>query len=344
MSAGIQFSIIVPVYNVCAIEHKFRRCVESILAQTFSGWELVLINDASTDATENIIRSLAAVNDRIRILANMKNMGQGMSRNVGTDAAAGDYIFYCDQDDYIYPHVLESAATFIGSHDRPEVIQFNYVEVHESVIDEYLSTPARNNFWWKRPFIVRSGVEVLSRFLHGKISMMCWSRAIRADFALRLRFQDAMPEDYPYILELCAFEPTVIDVRSVGYVHDQRDFLENDRQSFIDGINIWYDVINPLLLAHQVMQKSPSGHRVHSFRWVQHCAWMLDNFNHSDKEILAWGRLVDSVNFNPVGGAIHCLWRDFRRARFLSSIKNIARVWRYYQAYQRLKNVDLIKM
>ncbi len=70
------FSIVMPVYNVCDIEHKFRRCVDSVRAQTFRDWELIMVNDASTDATADILQSLAATDKRIRILTNKENFRQ----------------------------------------------------------------------------------------------------------------------------------------------------------------------------------------------------------------------------------------------------------------------------
>ncbi|MCA8837862.1 MAG: glycosyltransferase family 2 protein [Gammaproteobacteria bacterium] len=340
MSTGIQFSIIVPIYNAGAIEHKFRRCVESIQAQTFCDWELILVNDASTDATADILQSMAVADKRIRILTNKENIRQGMSRDIGAIAAVGDYIIYCDHDDYMFPHLLETASSLISSHDRPEVIQFNFVMVNEDLLDEFISVPRRKISWWKRAFIVRRGDEILNRYLYGRISTNCWARAVRTDLARRIKFGETMPEDMPYSLALCAQATTVIEVRGIGYVQDLRtDAGGNIRQKFLDRINIWGSKVSPLLLAHRVAQRLSGGYRVFCHRWVQHGAFLLDRFSHSNEDILAWGQMADSMNTKLIGGAIYCLWRDMRRGRLISGIKTLVRTRWYYRTYQRLKRV-----
>ena len=341
MKNPLLFSIVIPVFNVCALEHKFRRCVESVRAQTWRDWELILVNDASTDATANVLQSLATADARIRILTNKENIRQGLSRNAGVAEAAGDYIFYCDHDDYMYPDVLQSTARIIGSHDRPELIQFSYARVHESEFNEFLSTPARKIFWWKRAVIVRKGDEILNRLLHGRISLMCWSRAVRADLAQRIKFSVMMPEDVLHSLDLCAQAHTVVEVRGIFHAQDTRSMEGNDvRQMLYESIFAWRHPISQMLFAHRVAQKFPGGHRVFCHRWVQFCTFLLDHFKHSDAEILAWGQMVDGMTVSLFGGMVHCLWRDMCRGHFSEGIKNFAKTRRYYRAYQSLRRTE----
>ena len=92
-----QISIIVPVYNV---EKYIRRCVESILAQTYSAFELILVDDGSSDRCGDICDEYAEKDHRI-IVIHQENHGVSAARNVGLEIAKGKYITFCDSDDEI---------------------------------------------------------------------------------------------------------------------------------------------------------------------------------------------------------------------------------------------------
>ena len=88
-------SIIVPVYNAEAI---IERCVEGIKAQTYDNYEVILINDGSTDGTADILEKICADNEKYTVIA-ISNSGAGMARNRGIDSAKGNYICFIDIDD-----------------------------------------------------------------------------------------------------------------------------------------------------------------------------------------------------------------------------------------------------
>lgn len=96
-------SIIVPVYNV---EKYLNKCVDSILGQTFEAFELILVNDGSTDASPSICRDYAGKDERVHYIS-QENMGPGRARNVGIAAAEGKYILFVDSDDYIAVNMVE---------------------------------------------------------------------------------------------------------------------------------------------------------------------------------------------------------------------------------------------
>lgn len=92
-------SIIVPVYNV---EVYLRKCVDSILAQTFTDFELILVDDGSPDGCPAICDEYAEKDQRVRVI-HKENGGISSARNAGLDVAQGDYIGFVDSDDYILP-------------------------------------------------------------------------------------------------------------------------------------------------------------------------------------------------------------------------------------------------
>lgn len=97
-------SIIVPVYNCIA---SLVWCVHSILHQTYTDYELFLVDDGSTDGSGKLCDRFAAEDDRIRVI-HKPNGGVSSARNAGIDAATGGYITFCDSDDYLEPDYLET--------------------------------------------------------------------------------------------------------------------------------------------------------------------------------------------------------------------------------------------
>ena len=97
-------SCIIPVYNTQKYLH---RCIESVLAQTFTDWEMLLIDDGSTDASGSICDEYAVKDKRIRVF-HKENGGISSARNVGLNYAQGEWIFFVDSDDSLPKTSLES--------------------------------------------------------------------------------------------------------------------------------------------------------------------------------------------------------------------------------------------
>ena len=95
---NIKVSIIVPVYNV---EPYLRRCLDSLVAQTLKDIEIICINDCSPDNSISIIKEYAEKDKRIKVINFEKNQGVSAARNIGIKQAKGEYIGFCDSDDYV---------------------------------------------------------------------------------------------------------------------------------------------------------------------------------------------------------------------------------------------------
>lgn len=92
-----EISIIVPIYNT---ENRISKCIESILNQSFKDFELLLINDGSTDGSYDICKKYEQMDKRIRLF-DRKNSGVSASRNIGIRQAQGNYVMFCDSDDTV---------------------------------------------------------------------------------------------------------------------------------------------------------------------------------------------------------------------------------------------------
>lgn len=112
-------SIIIPVYNA---EKTIRRCIESIQTQTFVDWELLLIDDGSTDQSDDICDEYTLKDKRIKVF-HKKNGGVSSARNVGLDNAQGIWITFCDADDYVNFYWLDIYVSLINKYETDIVCQ-----------------------------------------------------------------------------------------------------------------------------------------------------------------------------------------------------------------------------
>jgi glycosyltransferase involved in cell wall biosynthesis len=112
-SNNFKISIIVPVYNTAKY---LPRCLNSIIGQTYTNLEIILVNDGSTDNSLMIIKEYAAKDTRINVI-DINNGGQGRARNKGLDACTGDYIMFCDSDDWYDLDICEHLINALKSGD-----------------------------------------------------------------------------------------------------------------------------------------------------------------------------------------------------------------------------------
>lgn len=117
MTRARRFSIITPTHNRA---HLLPRCIDSVLAQTFSNFELVIVDDGSTDGTPEILESYARTDDRIRFIA-QPNRGANAARNHGVQIARCEYVLFFDSDDEVLPTWLEKLDTLITASESPAV-------------------------------------------------------------------------------------------------------------------------------------------------------------------------------------------------------------------------------
>ncbi len=122
-------SIIIPVYN---IEQYLPECLDSILAQDYSNYEVILVDDGSTDKSGIICDEYVKKDSRFRVF-HKDNGGVSSARNKGLDEVKGDWVFFLDGDDYIVPNAL-SLAFEISDDTQCEIVDFNYSSFDEHSI------------------------------------------------------------------------------------------------------------------------------------------------------------------------------------------------------------------
>lgn len=123
-------SVIMPAYNSAAY---ISEAIGSVMQQTYTHWELIVIDDASTDDSILIVKQLMQEEQRIMLLQNFQNSGPGPTRNAGIKAAKGDFIAFLDSDDVWLPAKLEVQLGFMKKHDLKICFSSYYLMNEEGV-------------------------------------------------------------------------------------------------------------------------------------------------------------------------------------------------------------------
>lgn len=153
MAEKLTFSIIIPVYNV---EQYVSECIESIQRQSYQNWEMILVDDGSTDQSGEICATYAQRDKRIKVFPK-KNTGQADSRNFGVQRACGDYFLFVDSDDYIASDALEVLYRVIQQYEMVDVV------LSEGMYSVYGQKTELCKYWDSLEYAGMSGRDTLLR-------------------------------------------------------------------------------------------------------------------------------------------------------------------------------------
>lgn len=123
-------SVVMPTYNRADL---LPRAINSILNQTYDKFEFIIVDDASTDGSAELLKNYANIDTRIKILTNEKNRGISYSRNRGTDFAKGKYVAIMDSDDYSEPTRLEKHVAYLEKNKDVMALNSTYLELGKEI-------------------------------------------------------------------------------------------------------------------------------------------------------------------------------------------------------------------
>lgn len=224
-------SIIIPVYNV---EDYIMGCLQSVVAQTYTDYEVILVDDCGTDGSmdkaerfivetlDNIDEGYNGNREKWRIVRHERNCGLSTARNTGTAEAKGKYIYYLDSDDTITPDCLEKLVAKAERAEADLVTGDIRVKGDDKWIPK-LKTESRLN----------SNSECFHSFLQGRYYMMAWNKLVRRDFIERhdLRFVEGLiHEDQAWSFSVACVAEKIDFVNDETYNYLIRDnSIQTDR-------------------------------------------------------------------------------------------------------------------
>lgn len=192
-------SIIIPIYNR---EKYIDKCIESILAQTYTDWELILVDDGSTDSSGEIAESYAKDNERISVI-HVENGGMSWARNKGIEKTKGEYITFLDSDDELYPDSLKALLTALEGNDAEISIgSFVYGEKKDKI---------PGNVCRERLYDSKEAIEDV--LFQKKLLPSAWGKIYKRSLFDKIRFREGI-----YYEDLDLFYKLFLEAKKIVYI------------------------------------------------------------------------------------------------------------------------------
>lgn len=192
-------SIIMPVYNA---EKYLGEAIASVLCQTYTEFELLLINDMSTDNSKEICREYSKKDNRIIILDNnSESHGPGPTRNIGLDYATGEYVYFMDADDWADESLLQCAVNRMQE-TNADIVQFG------AVYERYDKHSTEQYFWSGKDLLTKDEIKKDFFYYWKENRNSLWMHLFRRKVVETIRFENIIiGEDISYIMDaLCNAE------------------------------------------------------------------------------------------------------------------------------------------
>lgn len=275
-------SIVIPVYNVAEY---LIECVQSVLNQTYTNFEILLIDDGSTDSSKELCDELTYKDPRIKAF-HKKNGGLSSARNYGIDKATGEYIIFLDSDDYWIENNILSLFIKKLQTENLDVVRAEYVYVDEK--SNRLFTPNQWEGHLNLKEQVLSSYEMMKYVINGKF--FSWLFMFRKNAIENLRFDEhrRFQEDIDFAIKTfsknlrCGYLP----VQFYAYRQREHSIMSTPRVSNLEGSFTLCDVFHEY--AYKVEDKRLTPYYI--YRGIMMYYWTLetvasDLYIHQYKEI-----------------------------------------------------------
>ena len=279
-----KISIIVPVYNV---EQYLERCVESILKQTVDNFELLLINDGSSDNSGQLCDELSGKDTRIRVL-HIQNGGVSNARNLGIQSSRGEWISFIDSDDYVTEYYLE---TLLQPVETDETIGFSIGKLHHiqnGVVTPFQNTTSEVNGW--------NAEQTLKELLTTeKTSFFPVAKLFRKSLIKDHKFntQYHLAEDALFLTEVLLqtkCNTVFIDKPIYFYDHREGSATTSVNQYVFDTVTVYQEIIHMVKKEFPNLQPELNNREYWSYITVYDKLIFANNtqFSKKEKEYRRW--------------------------------------------------------
>lgn len=232
-----EFSIVVPIYNV---EGYLKKCLDSILNQTFVDYEIILVNDGSTDQSLSIIKEYMSKYPDIKLI-NQENKGLSEARNSGLKEARGNYVLFVDSDDFIDKDLLLNLNDSIIN--NPDLVRFQLRVVSDKTIDIN-----------EEAFDSLNGHDAFKKIIKYRFVENAWAYLYSRKYLIDNGFlfkPNMYHEDYGLIPLAIIKASKVNSISYIGYNYVQRsnsimsdsNYMKTRKKAF-DVLSQYLDIVN----------------------------------------------------------------------------------------------------
>lgn len=218
------FSIIVPVYNS---EKHLKRCINSIISQSYPNWELILVNDGSTDKSGDICDNIAATDKRLKVF-HTHNGGVSKARNIGLNVSKGDWVTFCDSDDELCPHALESYLSVIK--EGVDLIRAGFVRIKKNSFEQISTAKS----------VESDKVSIIEKCHYSKYEAYIWNSCFRRSNLNNIRFDESISwcEDHLFTFNAISKSRHIAFISEIVYKYyappkEDESFANNLSNRFI---------------------------------------------------------------------------------------------------------------
>jgi glycosyltransferase involved in cell wall biosynthesis len=234
------FSVVIPAFNA---RDTLAAAVDSVIRQSVANacYEILLVDDGSSDGTYTLMERLQSRSDNIRLLRNRDNMGPGATRNKGMDAANGEYVTFVDADDRLRPDALERFTSALHG-GRPEIVYADIARINAHGDRLPCRADVRHEITTK---------NLVEGAVNGRWTFCPVGAVFRKDFLANntILFPGTFYEDIPFTIH-CALKATdirVIDAALYYWIVTQGSITTSiSRQKITDAVAVWENIASLL--------------------------------------------------------------------------------------------------
>lgn len=248
-------SVIMPIYNV---EQYLFVCLNSVLRQTYQDFEIICIDDASSDSSPDILNYFSKKDSRIKVLANETNRGPGFSRNRGLDIAKGKYISFLDGDDFLSPNAFEILIEK-AEMDNLDLLMFKNIVLYQKNQDFGMES------YYDMKFMDRFENQVFNHWDLDKTKLFVmsnapWNKLYLKSFldenGIRFPNENLIHEDNPFFYEVITSADRISIIST--YLHNRRrrqgSIMTLTNERLFDNIEIAKIVFDYFFKKHELYE------------------------------------------------------------------------------------------
>lgn len=223
----MRMSVIIPVYNGAEV---LGRCLDSVLIQTFGDYQVIIVDDGSTDGSLAVARDYAARDARFEVIVS-RHGGPGAARNIGLEYARGEYVLYMDADDYWVRADLLQELTDRIKRAPADVYMYQMAKVTEdgTVLERFDKPP-----FAKADQVLPLGDVYQDLVRDGHTLAAAWNKCVRRELLLNgnIRFrEDILCEDIDWVLQLFSHAQTICLLNTRAYAYTQHKTVSRSTRS-----------------------------------------------------------------------------------------------------------------
>ena len=240
-----KISVICPMYNA---ERYIKTCINSVLTQTFTDFELILIDDCSTDNTLEIAKSFK--DSRIKLFHNKKNLGNpGIVRNIGLDIACGEFVYFIDNDDALTKNAFDILMKKMYETNADIIYSCSWMIPSDSEFTELIDgMPGIVQKTLSKPVSKKLSERILIELCQNGMSSTAWLYLYRRKLFDnpngKIRFPNCLAEDVFVHLDMLLATDNIVKIKTPFYVYrNRKDSLSHSGKNIVQAIDSTFKLI-----------------------------------------------------------------------------------------------------